>query len=174
MALAGNRVLFSVTGLDGVIEALHALPAEVVSKKGGPVRVAVFKAAKHVRDVEIEEFDRAIAKNKDKNLSTGLVRKNIVSRRSRWLLSGKGERYVVKIQKKFYPRNDNTQTGSKPTTLKSVHLMEYGSEKQDPNPFILPAFRRSQSEAFTIMVNELDIGIAKIVRKLNKKPRRVR
>lgn len=174
MALAGNRVVFSVTGLDGVIEALHALPAEVVSKKGGPVKVAVFKAAKYVRDIEIQEFDRAIAKNREKGLSTGLTRRNIVSRRSRWLLSGKGERYVVKIQKKSYPRNDNTRTGSKPTTLKSAHIMEYGSEKQDPNPFILPAFRRSQAEAFKIMVNELDVGIAKIVKKLNKKPRRVR
>lgn len=174
MALAGNRVLFSVTGLDGVLEALHALPAEVVSKKGGPVKTAVFKAAKHVRDIEIEEFDKAIAKNKEKGLSTGLLRRSIVSRRSRWLLSGKGERYVVKIQRRPYPRNDNTLTGSKPSTLKSAHLMEYGSKKQDPNPFILPAFRRSSNGAFLIMVNELDNGIARVVRKLNRKPRRVR
>lgn len=174
LTLRGMQVKFSVLGIDEVLNVLMQLPPEVVSKRGGPVKTAVFKAARHVRDEERITLQRSLDIRREKGLSTGLLMKNVVMRRSKSLLQGKGERYVVKISRKNYPRKDNTLTGSKPSTLKSAHIMEYGSEKQLATPFIIPAFNRSNVRAFQIMVNELDIGIAKIIKRLNRKPRRRR
>ena len=172
--LRGVQVKFSVLGVNDVLSVLKNLPPEIVSKRGGPVKTAVFKAAKHVRDEERNALQRSLDVRREKGLSTGLLMKNVVARRSKYIATGKGERYVVKISRKAYPRKENTRTGSKPTTLKSAHIMEYGSKKQVATPFILPAFRRSKDRAFHIMVDELDIGIAKIVKRLNRKPRRRR
>jgi hypothetical protein len=172
--LRGMQIKFSVLGVDEVLSVLMNLPPEVVSKRGGPVKTAVFKAARYVRDEERIALQRSLDVRREKGLSTGLLLANVVSRRSKYLVSGKGERYVVKISRKAYPRKDNTLTGSKPSTLKSAHIMEYGSKKQTATPFIMPAFNRSKEGAFKIMVDELDIGIAKVIKKLSRKPRKRR
>jgi hypothetical protein len=43
--VAEVKVEIQLTGLDGVLATLQSLPAEVVSKRGGPVKAALRKGA---------------------------------------------------------------------------------------------------------------------------------
>ena len=44
------KVDVKLTGVAGVLKTLSSLPAEVVSKRGGPVKAALAKGARFLRD----------------------------------------------------------------------------------------------------------------------------
>lgn len=161
------KVEVKITGLDGVLDTLKSLPAEVVSKRGGPVRAALRKGAVVIQKQEVANLHAvtAAATDADKRQSTGLLAKNVVVTRGKAPSSGKGERYLVRVKRRTYVR-----IGAKAvTTLKTAHLLEYGSSKQPAEPWIRPAFESKAEQAIRTVESELARSIDRIVKRLAAK-----
>lgn len=161
-------VTVKLEGLKGVLDTLKSLPPELVSQNGGPVRLAARKALVPMRE-DAKANIRAIveAPNKDglPSQSTGLLEKNIVISRAK--PKQNGERFLLRIRRKKYPN-----TGAKTVTTPQVgRLLEYGTEKMQPHPWLRPAFEKDKAGALTIFTDELNKGIARIVKKLEKQNR---
>jgi HK97 gp10 family phage protein len=158
----------NITGLDGVIDTLKSLPPEIVSKRGGPVRAALRKAAVVIQKQEIQNLTASLANAP--RYSTGLLLKNIVVTRGKAPFGGNGERYLVRVRRKAYPK-EHQGKGKPVTTLKAAHLLEYGSSTQPAEPFIRPAVRQAGQKAIDTFVTELNKSIARIIKKLESKNR---
>lgn len=158
-------VEMKLTGLDGVLELLQKLPPEVVSKRGGPVKSALRKGAVVIYKAASANLVRVVSNSTDfdKRLSTGLLLKNLVVTRGKAPTSGKGERYLVRVRRKSYGRK-----GEPVTTLKTAQILEYGSVKQTPEPWLRPAFNAKARDAILITEKELVKGLNRIVNKLAK------
>ena len=95
------KVEMTLTGVDHIIDLLRSLPAEVVSKRGGPVKLALAKGARLIRDEAKRNLQQAIAENGDE--STGLLLDNVVASRGKAIHGSNGERYLVRVRRKSYP-----------------------------------------------------------------------
>lgn len=155
-----------IEGLEGVMKAMRQLPAELVSKRGGPVRTALRKASK----ILVEEMKANIQKIIDEpniggvDKSTGLLLKNAITARNS-KMKERGEMYVVRIRKKKYPRVGNEKTR---TTSQVGALLEAGTEKRRPMPWARPAFDAKKYQVPPLFVAELNKSLDRIVRKLAK------
>ncbi|MFB3129367.1 MAG: hypothetical protein ACE1Y7_06660, partial [Lysobacteraceae bacterium] len=89
------KVEFNITGIPGIIRTLSSLPAEVVSKKGGPVKLALAKGARFLRDKERQNLQAVLEPGDE---STGLLAQNIIATRGKAPSDGNGERYLVRIK----------------------------------------------------------------------------
>jgi hypothetical protein len=153
------KVEMHISGLNGVLDTLRSLPAEIVSKRGGPVKLALAKGARFLRDKERENL-RTVLDPEDE--STGLLEENIISSRGKAPTGGKGERYLVRVKRKMYPGREGEQV----STLKSAHLKEYGSMNQPAKSFIRRTVLESGGQAITVVVTELNRRIDLVVKKL--------
>jgi len=160
------KVEMKMAGLDGVLDALRALPPEIVAKRGGPVRAALRKAAVVIHKEELARLQVALANADDegKRLSTGLLMKNVIVTRGKKPIGSEGERYLVRVRRKSYKRN-----GAKVTTHQTANLLEYGSSKQKPEPWIRPAFAMKAPAAIQTAQDELVKSINRIAKKLFSK-----
>lgn len=143
-----------VTGLDNVLDMLQNFPNEVVSVRGGPVKTALKRAAQVIR--------KEVAKNLEQTVSdeaTGLLAKSLIATRGK--TNGMGEKYVVRFKNLKYTRN----SGEEVTTRKSGHLLEYGSSKQKPQPYIRPAAKTKAQEAVDVFSKEINKEIEKLTKK---------
>lgn len=160
-----------IEGLEGVLKTLKELPAEVVSKNGGPVRSALAKAARMMRDKTQQNLQSIIdAPNEggEQTESTGLLKKNIIAKRGRLGGGEKGELYSVRVRNKVYP----DKKGKRVSTAQVARLLEYGSERLNPpKPFMRPAFDSEKSKVISLFVSELNKKLGAIVRKLARKNR---
>ena len=163
-------VQLKVTGMDGVLDMLKSLPAEVVSKRGGPVKTALRKGAMVIQKQEKANLLAVMQQAKDvgERHATGLLHDNIIVSRGKQPTGGNGERYLVRVKRKTYPRNGN-DGGDPVTTWKTARLLEYGSEKQPPRSFIRSAAATKAQEAIDTATRELTKAIDRIVKKLAKK-----
>jgi HK97 gp10 family phage protein len=156
-----------VRGIDGVLKTLESLPAEVVSKRGGPVKLALKKGANVIAKQERMNL-QAVTTNataSGKPDSTGLLLKNLVVSRGKPPISGKGERYLVRFKRKTYPR---TGKGKAVTTLQTAQLLEYGSSQQPAESFIRTAFATTAQAAITTIQSDLVARVDRVVKKLAK------
>lgn len=151
-----------LTGVDNVLNLLRSLPTEVVSKRGGPVRAALRKGAAVIFKQARSNLERSIANTEDAQ-STGLLIKNLVITRGKEPTGTRGERYLVRVKRKSYARK-----GARVTTLKTAHLLEYGSRTQPAEPWLRPAFNATARQAIDTTTSELLRAIDRIVRKLGK------
>jgi HK97 gp10 family phage protein len=156
-----------LTGVDDVLRLLQSLPAEVVSKRGGPVKAALRTGARVIQQQASLNLARAVNAFDPEGdpQSTGLLLKNLVVTRGKAPSSGNGERYLVRVRKKVYPNRKGEVT----TTLKTAQLLEYGSSKQPAEPWIRPAFNAKALQAINVTVSTLRKNIDAIVRKLGRK-----
>lgn len=159
------KVEFKLSGVEGIIKTLRSLPPEIVSKRGGPVKLALAKGARVIRDEAKKNLLSAIAINGD--VSTGFLEKNLIVSRGKAPNDGKGERYLVRVKRKTYER-PNGAKGRPATTLKTAHLLEYGSEHQPATPWLRPAFAATRQKATDTVIEDLKSRIDKIVAKLAK------
>lgn len=159
-------------GLDDVLRKLKSLPPALVSKRGGPVGAALRKGGNVIRKEWQDQVQRIIDEPNvrhdgiDAERSTGLLKKSIVVRRDGkpWR-SGASERYIVRISNKKYPN----ATGRKPVTTAQVgRLLETGTEKRQPMPWATPGYMAKRQEALNTIVRELNAGIAKAIRKMER------
>lgn len=161
------RETVRIEGLEGVMKTLRELPPEVVSKNGGPVRSALAKAARMMRDAAQAKLQAIIDSPNAGGVpseSTGLLKKNIASKRGR-LRNEKGELYSVYIRRKSYPDSK----GKRVVTPQVARLLEYGTEKRQPYPFLRPAFDENKTKVLAIFTQELNKKLAAIVKKLSLK-----
>lgn len=158
------KVDVQMTGLDGVLETLKSLPPELVSKRGGPVKTALRKGALVIFKQAKANLERSVsnATEDGKRYSTGLLLENLVVTRGKPPLSGKGERYLVRVRRKSYPRKGKKAF----TTLATANLLEYGSSKQTAEPWLRPAFNARASESIATIERELLKAIDRVTKKL--------
>ena len=151
-------------GLDDVLAKLKALPAEIVSKSGGPVKTALRKGAKVIADEAVRNIKAITQPDAGQDyVPTGLLAKSVVVRRdSRPQRSRANERYRVLLSRKKYP-------GRKLGTIATGRYLEFGTEKQKPTPWLTPAYLAKRQAALDTVVRELRAGIAKVERKLAAK-----
>lgn len=158
------RVEMNLQGVDGVLKTLQSLPPEVVAKRGGPVKLALAKGARILRDQVKVNLQAAIAADGDN--STGLLLENVIASRGKPPFGGKGERYLVRVRRKAYPNRKAEKRGGVPTVRKSAALLEYGSSKQVARPSIRPAVRQKGAEVIAVVTSDLLRRIDLVVTKL--------
>ncbi len=144
-----------IQGLEGLLDAMKKLPPELISKKGGPAKLAMKAGAQVIRD----EAKRRVAVG---TLDDVHVRDNIVvSRDPRPRESGADvtERFVVRVKRKKQPGGSGT---------KNWGALEFGNENQAARPFLRPAFEAKKQAALDVIVAKLIAGVAKIQAKLGK------
>lgn len=156
------KVEFKLSGVDDIIKTLRSLPPEIVSKRGGPVKLALAKGARVIRDEAKKNLLAEIARGGDE--STGLLAKNLIVSRGKAPHDGNGERYLVRVRRKAY----ENKKGKPVTTLKTAHLLEYGAENQPATPWLRPAFAATRQKALDTVISDLKGRIDKIVAKLAK------
>jgi len=165
---------FTTTGFNELYTILKQLPVELTAKNGGPVKLALRKAAMVIRDEELRRF-RELVDEKGKPDSTGLIEKSIVVKRAKQQ-DVLGERYIITFRRYIYLKGLASQskkvgTGAKldiPTTRKTAQLFEYGSSHQPPRPFIRPAFAAKAGEAIEVFKQDLSRRIGIIVRRIER------
>jgi len=157
-------VEMKLTGMDGVLNLLQSLPPELVSKRGGPVKSALRKAALVIQKQAKANLQAATHNaTEEQSYSTGLLLQNLIVSRGKAPSSGKGERYLVRVRRKGYVRK-----GKPVSTLKTAQLLEYGSSQQPAEPWIRPAFNAKATEAIRTAETELLKNLDRIVKKLAK------
>lgn len=165
------RETVQIEGLGTVIRRLKALGAEA-SKRGGPVRAAVRKAAMVIVN-EAKANVRAIVAEPNvggDDESTGLLEKSIKPLRARSSTRYKGETFFVTVPRRArYPITKKTPTGVGVATVGK--MLEYGTSKRKPHPWMGPAFHAKKHEAVTVMRDEVLKGIARLERKVARSVR---
>lgn len=152
------KMEMNLSGVDGILKTLKSLPAEVVSKRGGPVKLALAKGARLLRN-EVKKNLRAVISSDE---STGLLEKNIIASRGKAPTVGNGERYLVRVKRRTYI----DRTGKPVTTLKTANILEYGSEKQTAKPFIRPAAVSKAQQTINVVTTDLKMRLDKVVKDL--------
>lgn len=168
------RETVRIEGLQGVLDMLKALPPEIVSKAGGPVKFGLKKAANVIKN-EVKANVRKIISEPNRDglptKSTGLLEESIIASRGKRPSSGNGETFVVRVKRKAYTVSKNAKPVSTPQVAR---LLEYGSEKLNPpQPFIRPAFDSKKDEAVAVFVRETTKRIEAVVKKLDRQKRSV-
>lgn len=154
-----------LTGVDNVVNMLRTLPAEVVSKRGGPVKTWLRKGAKYLQGkvlVRLEHVTSNATTHPDRENTQTLKRSSIVSR-GKAPTDGKGERYLVRWKRVTYDR-----AGKPVTTHKTAQLLEYGSAEQPAEPFIRPTVQAEGEATIGLITNGLAADIDRIAQRLLK------
>jgi HK97 gp10 family phage protein len=139
-----------MAGLAELRRTLLGLSAEIASKNGGPVRSALAKGAKRVRDVS-----RGIAAQ---NSKTGRLSSAIVSQRDKNpAAEGLTESYIVRV------KNGNSRKDERGAFY--WRFIEFGTVKQAAQPFLRPAFELGKQGFVDEFTNDLTKAIASAVRR---------
>lgn len=174
---------FRIEGLKGVIDTLKSLPPELVSRRGGPIRTALRKAAKVIQDEAKLNVRNIVA---EPNLggvptrSTGALEKSITIKRRRPRAGVNGEVFTVGISKvkgTYGDTKKNRRSGKVgnqydqlPPTFYAWFL-EFGTERMRAHPFMRPAFDAKKQEAVDTFVTETNKGIERVYKKLKRQNR---
>ena len=166
-----NRQAFDIQGLDGVLRKLQALPKEVTQKRGGPVRSSLRKGANVIRKQAQANVRQIVATPNQggPDESTGTLEKSIRVIRGKPHKTLNGERMFVLVpRRRRYPISKRTPSGINVALV--GRMLEYGTSKRRPMPWMGPAFHAKKMEAVTTVVRELNKGIDRIVKKLERQP----
>ena len=158
------KVDVDIKGLDSVLDLLKSLPPEIVSKRGGPVKLALAKGARLIRaqvDRNLVMVTSGISNSTEKQRSTGFMRQNLIATRGKEPVGSKGERYLVRFRRKPYPDGHAR-------VVQTAQLLEYGSSQQPAEPFIRPAFQAKAQEAIDVISEDLIQRVNRVVLKLSK------
>jgi len=159
------KVEMKLHGLDDVLHTLQSLPPEIVSKRGGPVKTALARGARYLRDRAKENLQAMIAQDRDE--STGLLLQNVAASRGKPPVGSKGERYLVRVRRKTYARKGKEVV----TTRKTASLMEYGSSHQPARPWLRPAVDHHGQKVIEMVSADVVRGVDRTVAKLRRQGR---
>jgi len=166
------RERFRIEGLAGVLDTLKRLPPEIVSKAGGPVKLALKRGAELlVSEAKINVRKIIDEPNKDGvgSDSTGLLLLSIRAKRSKPSRGQRGEAYIVGIKPaQRYPSN----RGANLTAVQIGRQLEYGTEKRRAMPWLRPAFDAKKQAATDAFVAEITKRADAIIRKLDRQASR--
>lgn len=149
-----------IEGLSELLEALKALPKELGSKGGGPIKGSLFAATKIVRD---EARLRA-------PVDTGKLQRNIVAFRDPDpRSSGVTEAYYItwrKGRRRGQKRRKDLATANSDKDAYYGRFVEFGTSKMPARPFLRPAFEALKDQALQKFKNELARQISVKAKKL--------
>jgi HK97 gp10 family phage protein len=155
-----------VTGLEGVVRNLRALPKSISGKGGGPLRFGMLKAAQFMRD---KVKANAVF---TRGFSTGNLRNQIISIRDRnpREKNNATERYFVTVRrsKSKTPGGRGSNFGSARGAF-YAHFLEFGTKKQDAQPFMRTAFESNKAESINVLVVAIKRRLATELKKLAKR-----
>jgi hypothetical protein len=157
------RTDVELKGVEGVLATLGSLPAEVVSKRGGPVKLSLALGARILRGYAKQNLRASIARNGER--STGELEKRVIASRGKAPFGGKGERYLVRVKKRDYINADGVKTNP----LMTANLLEWGSSHQPATPWLRPAVQMHGQEVIDKVSADLVRRIQQTVRKLAMK-----
>lgn len=160
------KMEMQLKGLDDVLATLNALPVEIVSKKGGPVKNALRRGARQLRDAAEVNLREAIARGGSR--STGLLEKNLIASRGKPPVGSKGERYLVRVKRKTYPGRKPERDGKVATVRKSAQLLEWGSSQQQSTPWLRSAVSRKGTAVIETIRTDLLARIETTVKRIAK------
>lgn len=168
-----------IEGLDGVLAVLRSLPGELVSKRGGVIRLAARKAAKIIAD-QAKANVRAVVAEPNiggrPSKSTGALERSIVVSRSRTTGNAKGEAVIVKMKgskkRKYAGNKRNVRKGRAGQTYETApptyygSILEKGSSRMRPHPWMRPAFDSKKTEALETFVSDLKNRLSAVIKRL--------
>ena len=160
------RETVRIEGLDTLLDRLRRLGPEA-SKRGGPVRRAVRKGAVIIANEAKANVRQIVAANATgQDESSGTLEKSIRPVRGKPNRNGlKGETFFVMIPKRArYPISKRTPTGIRVSTV--GQMLEYGTAKRRPYPWMGPAFHAKKGEAVRVITDDLLKGIEALEKKL--------
>jgi hypothetical protein len=157
------RTEVKLTGVEGVLDTLQSLPLEVVTKRGGPVKLSLALGARILRGYAKQNLRASIARNGER--STGELEKRVIASRGKAPFGGKGERYLVRVKKRDYINADGVKTNP----LMTANLLEWGSSHQPATPWLRPAVQMHGQEVIDKVSADLVRRIQQTVRKLAMK-----
>lgn len=157
------KVDMKISGIDGVLKTLQALPAEVVSKRGGPVKLALAKGARKLRDEARKNLRQSIDQGGAR--STGMTEKAVIASRGKAIIGGNGERYLVRVKKGTF----TNALGIPTSTLMTANLLEYGSAHQPATPWLRPAVQTLGGQVIEVVTDDLLRRVDKVVTQLAAK-----
>lgn len=163
------KTTVQMEGLGELLRRMEALPREITGRNGGPIRRALGRAARTVRD-EVR---------KSAPVRTGNLRDNIIAARVRHdRPAGVAERFVVSVRgkrKRYAGTRANRRAGrvgksyQVDGTAYYWKFIEFGTAKRAATPFIGPAFSASAGNALREFEVTLGKDLDKLVRKLGGK-----
>lgn len=154
------KVEVNLQGVDGVLATLRTLPPEIVSKRGGPVKLALAKGARILRD-EVKRNLKASIDLRGAD-STGTTLGSVVASRGKPPASGGGERYLVRVKRKTFLN----AAGKRTSTTMTANLLEYGSVHQPATPWLRPAVLAKGDQVISVVTADLVRRIELVVKKL--------
>lgn len=162
----------AITGLDGVLDMLQKLPPEVVTKRGGPVRKVLRKAARLLQVEAKARFRVAVAEVGKTGITdtTGFTERQIIVRKGKY--RHHGERQVVTVRY-GQPHPGGKRLGGRTIFANDIaFIMEAGTSQQPATPWLRPAFAAKAPEAIALVERELPREIERIANKLGRSARR--
>jgi HK97 gp10 family phage protein len=152
------------------MDALRALPPELVGKRGGPILKALRKAAVPLLDDAKRNVRRIIdtpnAGGDDR--STGLLLLSLQIARAKLDRGVNGEAVRVGIKRgQFYPANRQAKK-EKTSAAQVGRQLEYGTEKRSPMPWLRPAFDSKKEAAVQVFVAEAKRAIEAAKKKMDR------
>lgn len=154
-----------VMGLAELSRRLKELPMHISGKGGGPLRYAVFQAAKVIKS-------QAIA---NAPVDTGLLKKNIVTARQRKNPKGR-EGYFIEVRRKrrhYANTKANVRKGRVGKTYDQRDafygmFIEFGTYRTHARPFMRPAYEQKKEEALVVFRDSFARGINMAVAKMGR------
>jgi HK97 gp10 family phage protein len=151
-----------IEGLRELLETLKSLPKEIGSKGGGPIRVALLRAAKLMQE---EAQARAPQ-------DTGRLRRNIIAFSDRNpRASGVTEQYGITFRRgkrRGQKWASYLTKGGGENDAYYGRFVEFGTSRQPAKPFLRPAFETKKIEAAFLFRNEMARAIELAVKKLQR------
>jgi len=162
-----------IEGLDQIVANLRALPAAIAGKGGGPIRQALFQAAKLIRD---DARARAPVDARSDRVGPHL-RDQIIMKRdpNPRAVDNAAERYIVTVKykaKKYTNNRKNRRRGLVGQSYQNFgdfyywRFIEFGTSKMPARSFLRAAFEANKAALPNITRDALATGIAKAVQKM--------
>ena len=156
------RETVRIEGLDQALRRLKALGVEA-QKRGGPVAAAVREGGKLIAAEAKTNLQRIIDTPNigGDNESTGKLLKSVRVMRAGANKELKGETYIV-------APNRRSKYESGESVSKIGTMLEYGTGRRQPMPWMGPAFHAKKAEVLRVMKDKLLAGIEKLEKKLGR------
>lgn len=158
-----------VKGLDGLLDTLKALPPEIVSKGGGPVRASLRKGAVVLQQAYIEAIREIVAEpapDGRPSESTGVLEKAAIVSRMRPKAGFKGEIYKLRVR-----RSAKYPDGTSANTVGGV--LEFGDQRIQAKAPMRRSFDSKQSEALATIVAEMQKRTQAAIKKATKRSKQL-
>ena len=166
--------LVRIEGLESVLKTLRELPAEVVSKNGGPVRAALRKGAVIIQNRRWPMCRRSSIRrtSMDVSVSNRPGKKSIRIKRVRPLNKQRGEAFIVSVRSQRYPnrtiQRKGPQRGGPENQRRAVHAGG-GDRTQKGDARMRPAFEAKRARRCRCLNHGLPRAIDRAVKKLAKR-----